>query len=74
MGADNSKCPRMYLPNLSAQAQKFGISMKTDFIGRPLSVSIAVHSVLGLGWAQPAAADACTACAAAGKWQPRQKR
>ena len=39
----------------------------------------AVHTVLGLGWAQPAAADVCAAAAAAaaaaaGKWQPRQKR
>ena len=30
-----SKCPKIYLPNLSAQAQKFGILMKKDFIGRP---------------------------------------
>jgi hypothetical protein len=40
MGADNfgrqySKCPRIYLPNLSAQVQKFWISMKKGFIGRP---------------------------------------
>ena len=27
-------CPKTYLPKLSAQAQKFGISMKKDFIGR----------------------------------------
>ena len=27
--------PQMYLPKLSAQAQKFGISMKNGFIGRP---------------------------------------
>ena len=27
--------PQIYLPNLSAQAQKFGISMKKGFIGRP---------------------------------------
>ena len=29
------KCPKIYLPNLSAQAQKFGISMKKGFIWRP---------------------------------------
>ena len=27
------KMPRIYLPKLSAQAQKFGISMKQGFIG-----------------------------------------
>ena len=26
------KCPRIYLPNLSAQAQKFWISMKKGFL------------------------------------------
>ena len=40
MGADKSdentpKCPKIYLPKLSAQAQKCGISMKKGFIGRP---------------------------------------
>ena len=40
-GADSSdentypKCPRIYLPNLSSQAQKFWISMKKGFIARP---------------------------------------
>ena len=29
----------MYLPKLSAQAQKFGISMKIGFIGRRLSLT-----------------------------------
>ena len=29
------KCPKIYLLKLSAQAQKFGISMKKGFIGRP---------------------------------------
>ena len=29
------KCPRIYLPNLSAQAQNFWISMKKGFIGCP---------------------------------------
>ena len=29
------KRPKMYLLKLSAQAQKFGISMKKGFIGRP---------------------------------------
>ena len=29
------KCPKIYLPKLSAQAQKFGILMKKGFIGRP---------------------------------------
>jgi hypothetical protein len=33
-----SKCPRIYLPNLSAQAQKFCISVKKGFIERPQSV------------------------------------
>ena len=38
MGADKlaentPKCPKIYLPNLSAQ--RFGISMKKGFIGRP---------------------------------------
>ena len=28
------KGPEIYLPNLSAQAQKFGILMKKGFIGR----------------------------------------
>ena len=27
------KCPKIYLPNLSAQAQKFGISMKKASLG-----------------------------------------
>ena len=27
--------PKIYLPKLPAQAQKFGISMKKGFIGRP---------------------------------------
>ena len=40
MGADKlaentPKCPKIYLPKLSAQAQKFGILMKKGFIGRP---------------------------------------
>ena len=40
MGADKlaekyPKCPKIDLPNLSAQAKKFGISMKQGFIGRP---------------------------------------
>ena len=40
MGADSSventpNVPKIYLPNLSAQAQKFGILMKNGFIGRP---------------------------------------
>jgi hypothetical protein len=30
-----SKCPKIYQPNLSAQAQKFGILLKKGFIGRP---------------------------------------
>ena len=29
------KCPKIYLCNLAAEAQKFGISMKKGFIGRP---------------------------------------
>ena len=40
MGADSlaentPNAPEMYLPNLSAQAQKFWILMKKGFIGRP---------------------------------------
>ena len=31
--------PRIYLPNLSARAQKFWISMKKGFIERPSSVT-----------------------------------
>jgi hypothetical protein len=31
----NLKCPEMDLPNMSAQAQKFGILTKKGFIGRP---------------------------------------
>ena len=31
----NSKCPKIYLPKLSTQAQKFEISMKKGFIGCP---------------------------------------
>ena len=43
MGVDSlakntPNAPKIYLPNLSAQAQKFGISMKKGFIGRPESV------------------------------------
>ena len=29
------KCPKIYKPNLSAQAQKIGISLKKGFIRRP---------------------------------------
>ena len=29
------KCPKIGMPNLSAQDQKFGISLKKGFIGRP---------------------------------------
>ena len=29
------KSPKIYLPNFSAQAQKFGILMQKGFIGRP---------------------------------------
>ena len=32
------KSPKIFLPNFSAQAQKFEISMKKYFIGRPKSV------------------------------------
>ena len=36
MGADSSaEIPQIFLPSSSAQAQKFRISMKKDFIGRP---------------------------------------
>ena len=40
MGADSlaentPNAPEIYLPNLSAQAQKFWILMKKGFIGRP---------------------------------------
>jgi hypothetical protein len=28
LAENNPKCPKIYLPNLSVQAQKFGISMK----------------------------------------------
>ena len=28
-------CPKSYMPNLCAQAKKFGISMKKGFIERP---------------------------------------
>ena len=38
MGADSSAENTqkfIYLPNFSAQAHKFGISMKKSFIGRP---------------------------------------
>ena len=30
-----TKCPKIYLPKVSAQAQKFGVSMKEGFIGHP---------------------------------------
>jgi hypothetical protein len=33
MYENTPKCPRIYLPNLSAQAQKFWISMKKGLIG-----------------------------------------
>ena len=60
MGTDKvfekySKCPKTYLPKLSAQAQKFGILMKKGIIGCPYSVSqvvtIAMHywSAAGTG-------------------------
>ena len=48
--------------------------MYYSYIGIYMLGLSAVHTVLGLGWAQPAAADVCVAAAAAGKWQPRQKR
>ena len=40
MGADSvaentPNAPDIYLPKLSAQAKKFGISIKKGFIGRP---------------------------------------
>ena len=39
MGADelveNNPNPKIYLPKLFDQSQKFGISMKKYFIGRP---------------------------------------
>ena len=40
MGADKlsentPNAPKIYLPKLSAQAQKFGILMKKGFIGSP---------------------------------------
>ena len=37
MGADElaENTPKFIIPKLSAQAQKFGISMKKGFIGRP---------------------------------------
>jgi hypothetical protein len=34
-GQKYSKCPKIILPNLSAQAQNFGILMKKGLIGRP---------------------------------------
>ena len=37
--AENTlKCPKIYLSKLSAQAEKFGISMKKGSILRPYSV------------------------------------
>ena len=43
MGADSfaentPKCPKIYKTNLSAQAQKFWISIRKGFIERPQSV------------------------------------
>jgi len=39
MGADNlaknTQMPKIYPPNFSAKAQKFGILMKKGFIGHP---------------------------------------
>jgi hypothetical protein len=35
LAENNPKCRKIYLPILSAQAHKFGISMKKGFIGRP---------------------------------------
>ena len=35
MVTDKSQMPQNLLPKLSAQAQKFGISMKKGFIERP---------------------------------------
>ena len=32
---DTPKCPKIYLPKLSVQAQKFRISMKKGFIDGP---------------------------------------
>ena len=34
-GQKYPKCPQIYLPKMSAQAQMFGISMRKVFIGRP---------------------------------------
>ena len=42
------ECPRIYRSNLSAQAQKFWISMEKDFIGHPSSVTIAIGGVYSL--------------------------
>ena len=49
MGADKSakntpKCPKIYLPKLSAQSQNFGISMKKGFIER-LQSMVCIKSV-----------------------------
>ena len=33
LGQKYKKCPRIYLPNLSAQAQKFGIFEKKNSMG-----------------------------------------
>ena len=35
LAANTPKCPKIYLPKLSAQNPKFGILMEKGFIGRP---------------------------------------
>ena len=35
LGRKYPKCSKIYVPKLSAQAQKFGILMKKGFIGCP---------------------------------------
>ena len=57
MGADKSfkntpKCPKIYLPKLSVQAQKFEISMKSGFIGRPWVVTIGLRNLWKLPYPQ----------------------
>jgi hypothetical protein len=52
MGADSSaentpNAPAFFLPNLSAQAQKFWISMKKCFVGRPYSVISSFFDIFG---------------------------
>jgi hypothetical protein len=64
MGADklaeNSKYPKIYLPKLSAQAQKFGNLMKKGFIGCPYFVCVNIDLLILMNICWDLATFICT--------------